>query len=149
MIGCLLLVLVVRKPDYPYILVLKCKKEALKEIGEKLECYTHYTVKSRKVETRPLALQGKAQASDGKQEAQPSDDKQEAQASDSKYKANSENNTLEDKDHTILELDIEITLKEYKHESSAFDETEFVDELAAIPGVSKAILVTYNGAYMT
>ena len=60
-IGCLLLVLVVRRPDYPYILVLKCEKHALKKVGEVLEKHVHYTVKSRKVETRPRAVQGRGQ----------------------------------------------------------------------------------------
>lgn len=49
-IGVTLLVLVVRKPDYPYILVLKCKKEALKDVETKLKENTHFTVKSRKME---------------------------------------------------------------------------------------------------
>ena len=129
-IGCVLLALVIRKPDYPYILVLKCEESAVKAVENILKSHTYYTVKSRKVETQPKALQGAPE--------------------DAKYmKTKSSENKLENT--SILELDIEITLKQEarKHRSSGFDETKFVDDLSKIEGVSKAILVTYNGGYMS
>lgn len=39
-----------------------------------------------------------------------------------------------------IELNLEVRLKE--------DNTEFVTELAALPGVQRAVLVSYNGEYM-
>lgn len=126
-IGCVLLALVSRKPDYPYILVLKCEKRALKDVSEKLKKSTNFTVKSRKVESDfPEGMRGSGVTSTGEQSCVP--------------------------DTAIVELDIEITLKrnyERKREPSGLDETEFVDELRGTPGVKKAILVSYNGGYMS
>ena len=127
-IGGTLLALVVRKPDFPYILALKCRKSALKAVERELKEHVHFTVKSRKAETRSHAVQGQAAA-----EEKPTEEKPTENAED-----------------VTLELDIEITLKRETrtHQTAGFDETAFVDKLADIPGVSKAILVTYNGGYM-
>ena len=131
-IGMTLLVLVVRKPEFPFILVLKCHESALKEVKEVLDSKTNFTVKSRKAETQSRAFEGSAERATQNAQEVP--------------KQTPTQNTPD----AMLELDIEVTLKREsrKYRTAGFDETAFVDKLAAIPGVSKAILVTYNGGYM-
>ena len=131
-IGMTLLALVIQKPDFPYILVLKCRESALEAVKKELDSKTKYTVKSRKAETQSHAFEGNAKRST--QNAQEISQQQPSQ----------------NMQETMLELDIEVTLKRESRArwTAGFDETAFVDKLAAIPGVSKAILVTYNGGYM-
>ena len=130
-IGCVLLILVKQKPDYPYILVLRCEKRALESVWPILDEYTtYYDVKSRKAESQPVAVQ----ASTGK-------------GNSDIVSQNLSDSTNVSGASTVVELDIEVSIKHPK-DSSSPDETKFVDDLAAISGMRKAVLVTYNGSYM-
>ena len=52
-----------------------------------------------------------------------------------------------------LELDIEVTLKRDPSSKSSKDDdlkaTKFVDDIGKVKGVTSAILVTFNGGYMS
>ena len=111
-IGCVLLLLVKRRPDYPYILVLKSQKDSLAQVWEILNQSTeHFVVRSRKAGTEA------------------------------------------DGEAVMVELDIEVVIKQHKKKDDEGrlvpSDTEFVDRIAGIQGVEKAILVTYNGSYMS
>lgn len=130
-IGCVLLILVKRKPDYPYILVLRCERRTLDSVWPILDEHTtYYEVKSRRAESQPAAVQGSTANGN----------------SDIVVQNLSDSANVPDAS-TLVELDIEVSIKHPKDGSSP-DETEFVDVLAATRGVRRAVLVTYNGSYM-
>ena len=139
-IGIILVVLVVRRPGDPYILVLKCTRTALPEVEIILKEYTNFSVKSRKIDSSVRAFAGKSETSTQSLQENQDDDGQKNEQANERVKTE-----LQDYE---LELDIEVTVKN-KKSTSAFQETSFVDRLSSIAGVSSAILVTYNGGYMS
>ena len=128
-LGIILLVLVVRVPNEPYILVLKCGKSAWPEARKVLERYAHFTVKSRKGVSQKRAVIGKKDETSEGEQAPQEEKKTDTVAQELEYE---------------YELDIEVTLKK----DSQIDECDLADKLLETPGVLTAILVTYNGDYM-
>ena len=130
-IGVILVYLVKRRPGDPYILVLKCEEDAIDSVKTILNENTEYTIKSRKIGPKSRALVGKPQGDS---------------ATASQTDAHSE-------EPLQLELDIEVTLKRDKSSKSGKDDdlkaTKFVDDIGKVKGVTSAILVTFNGGYMS
>ena len=119
-IGIVLILLIKQRPDYPYILVIRCTRDAVKDVGKVLDEKTEsYIVRSRKSSSTASAT-GRINGSGGAPQ-----------------------------DEELIEMDIEVVLKSAGESQKSLKESEFVDTLHTdAPGVKQAILVTYNGGYM-
>ena len=141
-IGIILVVLVKGKPGDPYILVLKCEESAIAEVEKILAKHTIYTVKSRKIAPKSRAIVGKKESEN--YHASQTESQTELQPPQPEASPKPD---VDEKTSSQLELDIEVTLKGGK--GSSIKETDFVGEIYKVGGVDSAILVTFNGGYMS
>lgn len=153
-IGALLLLWVKRKSgDTVYMLVLRCEREKLYEADGALT-YVRNSVKRYQVKSR-LPEIGAEKAIPNPHETQPDENPNTMELDiDSRTALMQWDSHETAKKSDIVELDIEVTLlpSKRKHpKGKAYveidDVTAFVDKLAKMPGVQKAALVSYDGAY--
>lgn len=165
-IGALLLLWVKRKSgDTVYMLVLRCEQDKLYEADGALtyvrNSVKRYQVKSRLPDAGTQETDGKSAGFPAEEaipiqyETQPDENPEITELNiDSRTALMQWDSHETEKKSDIVELDIEVTLlpSKRKHtKGKAYvevdDVTAFVDKLAKMPGVQKAALVSYDGAY--